>query len=121
MLRYSSAGMQLLIFLHLLACFDEAGRDRRVNVIGESAREIRATYYRQTAAAIRARAASSRFATVRVDLHRLAIDYERLADLVQSFPDTTEPLGDLWSSLKAAPRSCRDVARERNSVPKNPH
>jgi len=70
-----------------------------------SAREIRAKYYRETAAAIRARAVSAEFAVVRADLCGLATDYERLADLVQSSPDTTEALDDLWSSLRHARRA----------------
>jgi len=71
----------------------------------ESAREIRVRYYRERAAAIRARATSREFAAVRVELCGLATDYERLAALVQSFPDTTEALDDLWSSLKTKPKA----------------
>ena len=78
----------------------------------ESAREIRAKYYRETAAAIRARAVSSDFAAVRADLCSLATDYELLADLVQSSPDSTEALDDLWSSLKHPRRGNGDAARK---------
>jgi hypothetical protein len=76
----------------------------------QSARQVRASYYRERAASIRARAAASECAAVRADLLLLATDYELLANLVQSFPDTTEALDDLWSSLKCAHRAHRDVA-----------
>jgi hypothetical protein len=78
----------------------------------QSARQVRARYYRERAASIRARAAASQCAAVRAELLLLATDYELLANLVQSFPDTTEALDDLWSSLKYAHRAHRDVARK---------
>ena len=70
-----------------------------------SAREIRARYYRETAAAIRARAVTAEGAVVRVDLCGLASDYELLADLVQSAPDTSEALDDLRDFLRRAKRA----------------
>jgi hypothetical protein len=49
----------------------------------ESARQIRARYYRERAAALRIRLHSLPFADLRSELSHLATEYERLAEYLQ--------------------------------------
>jgi hypothetical protein len=49
----------------------------------QSARQIRAQYYRERAASLRSRMRSLAFEDVRSDLSHLATEYERLADYLQ--------------------------------------
>lgn len=60
----------------------------------ESAQKIRARYYRERAAGLRARTPSILFADLRSQLCHLASEYERLADY-RAPEDHTEVAGDV--------------------------
>jgi hypothetical protein len=54
-----------------------------MTAIQQTARQIRAQYYRQRAASLRSRVRSLPFEEVRSELTHLATEYERLADYLQ--------------------------------------
>jgi hypothetical protein len=60
----------------------------------QSARQIRAQYYRERAAAIRLRLQSLPFEDLRCELSHLATEYERLAAYLQRASETARRAGE---------------------------